>query len=233
MSESEIAIHCWHLRHDTVCNTDVLSPEEKARAAAFRSVSGRKHFIAGRQLCRSVIACMTGQTPSDIRLEINPAGKPYLPDCGIHFSLSHNANCVMLATSCHEDIGIDVEADRNDFYADLEGASSLTLSTVELGAIAQLDGSQRYDALLSTWVRKEAVLKCWGQGFQVDPKEVNIPPDMCGTSVTLQAEWPQVLVHGGQFLDASGARYFWALAEACEKNVGGSRLQWNMSDLPP
>ncbi len=233
MSAGEVAIHCLYLRHDTACNTDVLSMDERERAAAFRSVQSRKLFIAGRQLCRSVIARMTGQTASAIHIAINPAGKPYLPDYDIRFSLSHNANCLLLATSRHGDIGIDLEAVQNDRRDDLESVASLVLSDVELRAIAQLDGTERHDALLWAWVQKEAALKCWGQGFLVNATKVRIPLNECESHMTKQTGVARTTIQGGEFSDVYGNRYFWALAQACRNGIDGSRLRWNLSHLPP
>jgi len=233
MSAGEVAIHCLHLRHDTVCNTDALSMDERERAAAFHSVQSRKLFIAGRQLCRSVIARMTGQTESSVHIAINSTGKPYLPDHDIRFSLSHNANCVLLATSRHVNIGIDLEVFRNDHRDDLEAAASLVLSDVELRAILQLDEAERHDALLSAWVRREAALKCWGQGFLVDPKDMRIQSDEYGSHMTKRTGGARTTIEGGQFSDVYGNRYFWALAQACSNGIDGSRLHWNLSHLPP
>ena len=126
-------------------------------------------------------------------------GKPYVVglDEPIHVNLSKSGEIALLAVSDAGPVGIDVEA--------LQPGGTLDVATwgrKASGGIAALAVSDAgpvgidVEALtisapspgLTTWVRKESVVKATGHGLTIDPDLIEVtPPDLAPALVA----WPQ------------------------------------------
>lgn len=85
-------------------------------------------------------------------------GKPHLPGCPIHFSLSHCENAVVCAVS---DVPVGVDAQE-----EMEFSSKLAdriCSPEERKALTQAEDPGK--ALTALWTKKEALAKCSGKGL--------------------------------------------------------------------
>ena len=87
-------------------------------------------------------------------------------DSRIHLSASHGGEWVAVAASSSVDVGIDIEPCSRTLS---EETDSLVLSASEQEELARLPAESRGTARLTTWVRKEAVLKATGLGLGVEP----------------------------------------------------------------
>ncbi|MGY5778215.1 4'-phosphopantetheinyl transferase family protein [Rhizobium sp. LEGMi135b] len=206
-------LHSLRLSNDIVVPDSILSEAEKNRAAAFRSCAARRLFVAGRVLCRTVIANLLGCAPQTLSLAITPSGRPYLPDYpDIDFNLSHTGDRIALAICRGGRVGIDIE--RLDAFSEKEGCQimPMILSEQELDQVYQLDKRYRHDVFLACWVQKEAALKCFGQGFLADPQSVMLAPGNATFSSANQASGEAIFIHSGRIIDGESGDFQWAIA---------------------
>lgn len=135
----------------------------------FCELAGRTGHEAGRQLLAEVYRAETGKALPEIRT--TDRGKPYFPDSGWHFSISHtrkHAFCVL----SRNNVGLDAEeADRK---INLKLAEKI-LSPWEK---QQFDAAENPEkALLTFWVLKEAEAKRTGEGLRGYPNHTNFSLD--------------------------------------------------------
>lgn len=115
---------------------------------------------------------------------------------GLEFSVGH-AREVSLVAVADTHVGVDVEHLRSGPWQALPRHA---LAAQEQRALAGLGGAERDRALLTYWVRKEAILKCSGLGLAVDPRCVEVsepwspprvaavPPELGASSAWLVAD---------------------------------------------
>ena len=141
------------------CVGDVLSEDEDRRASKFVVTLAAAEFRQGRVLLRTVLGEALGVLPQDVPIEIDEFGRPYIAGNPVHFSVSHSGGHVRLAVA-NEPVGIDIQVkDR----AIEEGMTAVFATAREQ---AWVDSEERFYDL---WVRKEAVLKCFGTGVSGGP----------------------------------------------------------------
>ncbi|WP_349959992.1 4'-phosphopantetheinyl transferase superfamily protein [Rhizobium sp. ZPR3] len=210
---AQVELHSLRLSEGLPVPDSILSEAEKSRAAAFRSCAARRLFVAGRVLCRRVIANLLGCAPQALSLAITPSGRPYLRDYpDIDFNLSHTGDRVALAICRGGRIGIDIE--RLDAFSEKEASEimPMILSEQELDQVYQLDERHRHDVFLACWVQKEAALKCFGQGFLADPQNVILAPGNTTIASRCQASGEAVFIHSGRISDGESGDFQWAIA---------------------
>lgn len=147
---------------------DVLSAEERAKAAAFRRPADRDLYVVAHVGLRRVVAAHLGVAPGAVVVGAAPCpscggphGRPVLPQApGLHVSLSHASGLAAVALAAHE-VGVDVEP-RDRPAAELEGLPP-QLHPDERRLVADADDHRT--ALLRLWVRKEAASKARGLGL--------------------------------------------------------------------
>lgn len=120
---------------------------------AWQRLDGRSGHEVGRQL----LCSLCGGTLPEI--QYTEQGKPYFPDSGLHFSISHTKNHAFCCIS-HKNIGIDAE--ERDRKIDLRLAEKY-LSPAEMQHFAAATDKQ--ECLLRLWVLKEAYGKLLGKGI--------------------------------------------------------------------
>ena len=149
-----------------------LDPGERSRAEAFLFPADRHRYQVAHIMLRQVLASYTGTEPAQLPLGREPcprcgaAGKPVLrPGPGARavpsFSLAHSGDVVVIAVSGHP-VGVDVERDADRCVCPLAG----DLHPADTAWVAGRGGErERHRAIITCWVRAEAVLKCTGQGI--------------------------------------------------------------------
>jgi 4'-phosphopantetheinyl transferase len=148
----------------------LLSPAERDRALRFRRALDRDRMIAAWALARTLLGDLLGGDPAEVSVERHcrrcgsrEHGKPRLADAsaGVHFSLAHSGDHVVVAVSRAGPVGVDVE--RLEPKADYRRLASRTLTADE--AATFIAGGARPLDFLRTWVRKEACTKAVGTGI--------------------------------------------------------------------
>lgn len=147
---------------DTV--TACLSPEERDRAARFRTASDRDRFVTGRAFLRLLLARRLEADPRRLDLRSGPHGKPELPGGPISFNLSHAGDaavCVIGGPGL--DVGVDIERVRP--MPDWAALARMILSAAERDQLAALPAADQLKRFYGAWTCKEAVLKAIGTGL--------------------------------------------------------------------
>lgn len=150
----------------------LLSPSERARFDTTMSASARSRLIWGRMLSRELVAEQVGGRESEVTITANCAdcgsahGRPIVTGPGddareLSLSISGCSGMVVVATSLHRRVGIDVEPRAG--------------SDARLHAIREIAGDS--EDPLRHWTRVEAVLKADGRGLRVDPRRVRMDGD--------------------------------------------------------
>lgn len=165
---------------------ELLSADERGRAAAFRFDHLRISYTRCRAALRIILSRYLDGSPQDLRFSYHQAGKPYLEtNANIKFNLSHLGDLLVLAIAHQSEIGVDVEYMRA--LDDLDLLAQTVLSSAEVAALNRLAIEQRPQAFYQWWTRKEAYLKATGRGL------AGLPVDF-GEFSQLSSEPQQILI---------------------------------------
>lgn len=150
------------------------TPDERERAASFRSAEHARRFARGRAAARAVLASLAGAGAGHVRLDRTCArcgaqhGKPRaVAPAGaarLRFSASRAGGLMGLAVAVGHEVGLDLE-----HVSRVRDASLVAEHAFAPGERARLDalrdGPARDAAFLRAWTRKEAYLKLRGVGL--------------------------------------------------------------------
>jgi len=107
---------------------------------------------------------------------VQPHGKPFLKlppqNCDLRFNLSHSGNLVVLALAHGREVGIDIELIKPP--ENLTDLAMRVFSPAELARWQPLPAARQPAAFFTSWTRKEAWLKCIGQGLIDDLSAIEI-----------------------------------------------------------
>lgn len=148
-----------------------LDRGERSRAEAFLFPADRHRYQVAHVMMRQVLASYTGTAPGQLPLgrghcpRCGEAGKPVLlPESGApavpSFSLAHSGDMVVIAVAGRP-VGVDVERDAAGCVCPLAPA----LHPADAAWLEGMQERERHEAIITCWVRAEAVLKCTGQGI--------------------------------------------------------------------
>ena len=171
---------------------ELLSEDERARAARFKVEHARRSFIVSRGFLRTILADALGCAPETIRFGEGQHGKPFLAgahsESGIDFNVSHSGDLFLYAVSRGRTLGVDVE--RNKKEREIEKLAQRYFAPAEARRLLEeATPEERLDSFYRCWTRKEAYLKAKGTGLttKLDAFEVTflpgVPPAMLHTEV--------------------------------------------------
>lgn len=143
--------------------SELLDPEERTRAAAFRSMPARRRFIVRRARTRELLAAQAGCAPDALSFVRNPFGKPALEGSNWRFSLSHSGDLACLAVADGVEVGCDIE--RHDPALATRDVAERFFTPAEQDALASFEREAWTVAFFNCWSRKEAFVKGLGQGL--------------------------------------------------------------------
>jgi 4'-phosphopantetheinyl transferase len=186
------SVHVWvgdvRLAPDDLSSLErELSVDERERAHRFRFPRDRRTYVVAHWLVRRVLSRYLDVAPDGWRFDVNPYGKPMLPDHqDLRFNLSHSGELVVVAVTKSREVGVDVERIRPDF-ATSEIARHF-FAPAEVAALDRLEGMDFVHAFFACWTRKEAYVKAVGLGLslELDTFAVSIVPE--GPARLLTAE---------------------------------------------
>ena len=158
-------VHIWTTRSAATAVWDgVLSREEITHAERLRSAEQRTQFKASRAALRLLLGQYLQADPAALEFSAGPHGKPHLKDeAHLTFSVSHTNTITVIAIARDMKVGVDVEELRD--VPDCEVLARRFFAPVEATTLSQLDPAQRSVAFLTTWTRKEAIVKASGEGI--------------------------------------------------------------------
>lgn len=173
-------VHLWRA---SLCVTQYLAsyeqqlPEdEKARGRRFIKPDDQKKFFMSRKILRDILAYYTKISPERISFSTGKNGKPYLAEMPIQFNLSHSGDCLLIAVTAENEIGVDVEYVRKtqDFLA----LSQRFFARSEYEAILEYPSEdEKIAAFYQCWTRKEAFIKATGLGLSFGLSDFEVSVD--------------------------------------------------------
>jgi 4'-phosphopantetheinyl transferase len=156
----------------------MLSGDELARASRFVFPVDRDHFISSRGILRCILGEYLRRPARAIEFTYDPTGKPRLrrsdADVPIRFNLSHSHGLTMYAFSLNREVGIDVEAVRQEVT--VEELAERFFSPRELAEFRCLTPGQRNERFFLYWTRKEAYAKALGSGLWTALNSLDVSP---------------------------------------------------------
>jgi len=161
------------------CANDLLSPEERERAARFVFGRDRTRFISHHSQMRRILSTYLSCDPRTIAFTTGPHGKPFLRrrhNSNLQFNLSHSEELAILAVAPGLELGIDVEMLR-PLKEDVAGRF---FSKNENEALAKFPAEYFIRGFFECWTSKEAFVKARGEGLSIplDSFDVAIGPSV-------------------------------------------------------
>lgn len=172
-------VHVWRARLSPSPgeHLDVLSADERRRADTYRSGHDRSRFIAARSLLRRILGGYLARPPGELTFRYGPQGKPELTgDEALRFNLSHAADMALFAVTLDMELGVDLES--ASVLLDPESVVHRCMSPRERSRLDRVGPQTRGEAILATWVRKEAVAKGRGEGMGLPLDKIETRPGM-------------------------------------------------------
>lgn len=174
-------IHIWYANLDEPLETQILSQAEEKRAARFRFPVLRSRFRAARSITRSILGSYLELPPQNLEFSNDEFGKPRLarfPNdrAELKFNLSHSGSAYLLGVCLRHEIGVDIEQRRA--IEDRDELVHRFFHSNEVEAFQQIPESEKDEAFLLAWTRKEAILKATGTGLtaHLDSLQVTLDP---------------------------------------------------------
>lgn len=166
-----------HLPHVLERLEASLSEDERERAARFRFMADKDHYIAAHGCLRDVLSRYIHCEPDQLRFSANSHGKPALHDHKLGFSLSHSGDFALIAIAQERNVGVDVERIRSGISSHVIAQQYFSAS--EFAELQALPLEQRETAFFTCWTRKEAYIKAQGLGLSLplESFDVSLSPN--------------------------------------------------------
>ena len=224
---AEREVHVWLAHVPTLRRrleefVQLLSPEERERAARFRFDEHRERSQITRGGLRSLLAQYLGSGARELCFAYNAHGKPEVKSCGIYFNTSHSGDYAAFAFTRAGDVGVDIEK----FRGDITRRDQIAERHFAPGERAQLQAiaeAERTRAFFDLWTRKEAFVKARGDGlfsglnqFEVclgEPRVISV--HSAATTNWWMAALPEIEDYSGAIAvnAPSCSSHFWKYAE--------------------
>jgi 4'-phosphopantetheinyl transferase len=145
----------------------LLSTQERERAARFVFEHDRRDYTVAHALLRTMLSAEDGRRPADLAFEADNYGKPVLMSASglmspLTFSLSHTTGLVACAVGRDVSVGVDVAC--LDRTADVDAIGKRCFSVDERSQLPLGDDERRL-RFFELWTLKEAFSKAVGRGL--------------------------------------------------------------------
>jgi 4'-phosphopantetheinyl transferase len=174
-------IHLWCLDMDSISAdfeklSQILSPDEHARARGYRFAADKNHYILTRGILRLLLEKYVHKDAGQIQFRYNQAGKPFLaePDkLPLQFNVSHSHAIALFAFALGRAVGVDIEVIHP--LPDANNLASCYFSAAEIEQLEALeDENSKLVAFYRCWTRKEAYIKAIGDGLAFPLKDFDV-----------------------------------------------------------
>ena len=129
------------------------------QASPYRAVASNPGQQLQQLASRMVLKALQPLFPIS-QIQLNPAGKPFLPEGLPQFSISHTRGFAAAIISPEIPVGIDIEF----ISPRVVTIAKKFLNPHEHALLAELSEQDRIAFLTLFWSIKETVYKCWGHG---------------------------------------------------------------------
>jgi 4'-phosphopantetheinyl transferase len=174
-------VHVWRVplnqsSERTTLSLEVLSPDEREKAARFRFAKDRNQFVQARAALRFILSEYLGVAPHSLDFSYGPFGKPALANreenSGLRFNLSRRDGLALIAVTRGREIGVDVELVCAD--VPVFEIADVSFSLAESATLRSLPESLRAAGFYNCWTRKEAYVKARGEGLSFPLKQFDV-----------------------------------------------------------
>lgn len=169
--------HLWQLDLSEVAGKEriaayeaLLAPEEQVRYHRFRVDEGRRQYLGGRGLVRTVLSRYAPQVAaSEWRFEAGEHGRPHLVGGeqleGVSFNLSHTRGQALLLVAKGCLVGVDVErSEKGRHFVELAQRFFAPSEAEEILALPEHAQAARF---YQYWTLKESYIKGRGMGLSI------------------------------------------------------------------
>ncbi len=174
-------VHIWRVplnqsSERTALSLEVLSPDEREKAARFRFDKDRNQFVQARAALRTILSEYLNVPPQNLEFSYGTHGKPALANghasSNLRFNLSRRAGLALIAVTRGRELGVDVELVRADvpFFE----IADVSFSSAESATLHSLPESLRVAGFYNCWTRKEAYVKARGEGLSFPLKQFDV-----------------------------------------------------------
>lgn len=155
----------------------LLSTDERIKASRYRFEQHRRRYAVGRAALRILLGGYLDRAPEALHFVYNDHGKPSLAndDSGLRFNVSHSGEIMLAGFVLNSEIGIDIEAFRQDI--DYMGIGQRWFSEQESNTLRDLPEEKRTGTFFRTWTRKEAYIKARGLGLSYSLNRFSVSLD--------------------------------------------------------
>jgi 4'-phosphopantetheinyl transferase len=161
-------VHLWTqpldlTAHEVQRFCELLSDDERMRAARFHFERHRDRFIVARGRLREILGGYLNTDPKRIVFRYGEKEKP--ETTGLKFNLSHSGGLAVYATTRDREIGVDVEEIRTEIAH--ERIPARFFCSNEVTSIRTTPAEEQALAFFRCWTRKEAYIKALGVGLSI------------------------------------------------------------------
>lgn len=165
-------IHLWLIRVNEYLNDlnrlfSWLNQEEKHQAMRFKFNTDRQSYTIAHGMLRFILGYYLNISPENIQIEVGQYGKPNIDSkqnhIDLNFNISHSKNCILIGIAQHQEIGVDIEYQRDkiEFLDIIERF----FSVIEVTLFQEVPQAEQCNAFYNRWACKEAVIKAIGLGL--------------------------------------------------------------------
>ena len=169
-------VHVWSidLAAPHATPTPCLDSRELERARRFVYADDARRYTRAHLALRAILASYLGCDPDSLDFGEQELGKPRLLHgaTGRYFNLSHSKDMALLALGGADEVGVDIEAVRDDLPGD--DLASAVLCAAELEQLGAWPEGERAQPFVICWTRKEACLKAVGLGLNLEPRSLHV-----------------------------------------------------------
>ncbi|MBM4298346.1 MAG: 4'-phosphopantetheinyl transferase superfamily protein [Deltaproteobacteria bacterium] len=180
------SVQVWAVRLDDAGvdlerGRELLSPEERERAARFRFDIHRRRYLVAHIALHDILSGYLAIEPARLSFDLGANGKPRLPQelgaGGVEFNLSHSNEMALLAVTRGAEVGVDIEHAREKF--EFQEVAERFFTAKEVAAMRGLPAALQRQAFYKCWTSKEAFLKAKGTGLSgaLDEVEISLNSD--------------------------------------------------------
>lgn len=170
----------------------LLSADERRRAACLRAGTPRNRFVSCRALLRMLLGSYLRTNAPTLRFGHNEFGKPHLmsqdDSCTIQFNVSHSGCAAAYAFAKTGRVGIDIEELRS--FSNAQTIVREHLSGNEQWQYERLPDAVKFRAFYVGWTRKEALSKAVGLGLSLPLTSFDVSMDPCRPAALLDSRHP-------------------------------------------
>ncbi|MDQ3021351.1 MAG: 4'-phosphopantetheinyl transferase superfamily protein [Bacteroidota bacterium] len=160
----------------------ILSNDELTKAYRYKFEADKNNYVVCRALLRSVLSEYLSIPAAHITFFYSEKGKPYINNSSIKFNLAHSNNYTVFAFVFEEEVGIDIEYQRE--LRDALTIAKRYFSKSEVEEFENINSEKIKNAFFYCWTRKEAFLKAVGEGLSYP---------LADFSVTLKPGNPKIM----------------------------------------